>query len=262
MAVEKQNAREVLEGLKGAGFEFAEIIEGNTYRDMSTMIVCPTRGGAPLDEIGRAGFIPDEVAKGWVTLVRPSNHRSGFMFIRGDEVAKAYNRGISHVLEKQNFEYILTLEDDNIVPPHALIALMQSIEFGPYDGIGGLYYMKGPIAVPMAFGRPGVLDGDGQIDLSPVNLTEALMAPLDNPKDKVVEVNGLACGCTLWRASLFKDIERPWFETFTKFDSNGNVEAMTQDMYFARKARAAGKRFAIDTRVMVGHLDPESGYIY
>lgn len=247
------------------GFKGASIIEGNTYRDMSTMIVVPTRGGARPDEPSKPGTIVDPVVQTWLSLARPTNHRSAWMFVRGHEVSTAYNHAMKEILANPQYAsmpYILTVEDDNLLPPHALLALLQSIERGPYDAVGGVYHMKGNIAVPMAFGRPGAVDGSGEIDLSPVNLTEAIIAPTDDLDAKIVPVNGIACGCTLWRTQLFRDLEPPWFRTFTRFDAYGNVEVMTQDMDFSRKCVKAGKRFAIDTRVLAGHIDAESGVVY
>lgn len=259
---------DVLQRLKDAGFYRADMIAGDTYRDMSTIIVSPTRGGRPIDDedsegTGKVGTIPAQVVQSWLALIKPPNHRSGFLMVSGDEVAAAYNRAIKTVLQhNSNYQYIMTVEDDNILPPHALIALLQSIELGPYDAVGGVYFMKGGMAIPMAFGRPGAVDAHGEIDMSPISVSEAVMAPMEPLSGKVMEVNGLACGCTLWRTQMFRDLEYPWFRTFTRVHANGDAEVMTQDLYLSRKAKAAGKRFALDARVLVGHLDTKTGLVY
>jgi hypothetical protein len=266
--VEKLHSTDVLAKLREAGFYRTDLLEGNSYRDMSTILVCPTRGGRPVDDedytgTGRVGTVPVQVVQSWLTLIKPPNHRSGFIMVAGEEVATAYNRAIKTILDKNStFKYIMTVEDDNIIPPHAMMALLQSIELGPYDAVGGLYFMKGGLAIPMAFGRPGMVDGGGEPDMSPVHVSDAMIAPMDPLSGKIVEVNGLACGCTLWRMDLFREIEYPWFRTFTRVMSNGDAEVMTQDLYFSRKCVAAGKRFALDTRVLVGHLDSATGLIY
>lgn len=265
----KMDVFEVGQMLADVGYDRADIIEGNTYRDLSTVIVCPTRGGKPLDyeskDKSHVGTIPVNVVQSWIGLVRPTNHRSSFMFVRGDEIAVAYNRAIQGILNSPQLrtsQYILTVEDDNILPPHALVAMLQSIQYGPYDVMAGVYHMKGAFAIPMAFGRPGQKDEAGGIDLSPVRLTNAILADSSDVASKIVEVNGVACGCTLWRLDLFRELEPPWFKTFTRFDAHGNVEVMTQDMYWCRRLVEAGKRIAVDTRVMVGHLDVSTGSIY
>ena len=37
---------------------------------------------------------------------------------------------------------MLTLEDDNLPPPDGLLRLYESIEAGPYDAVGGLYWTR------------------------------------------------------------------------------------------------------------------------
>ncbi len=268
---------DVTSQLKKSGFyRYVDVIDGDTFVDRSTVFLCPTRGGRPKDEkrpngesAASVGTIPDQVVQSWLTLVRPPNHAFGFMLVRGDEVASAYNRGLRQILSHPTYsklKYVLTVEDDNIIPANAVVALQDSIERGPYDAVGGVYFMKGNMAVPMAFGRPGAVDALGAMDMTPVRLTDSIMAPPEDVERKIVEVNGLACGCTLWRLDLFREMDPDrvgkWFDTWTRFDASGNCEVMTQDLYFTRKCRESGKRFAIDTRVMVGHLDPATGAVF
>lgn len=229
------------------GFD-VRLLHGNTYRDQSIVTVTPTRGA-----------IHPKVVQSWLSMARPMNHKAGIFFIAGDEVGAAYNRAIETILEHpsyKTFKYIMTLEDDNIVPASAILLLLQAIERGGYDAVGGLYHMKGPMAVPMAFGTPGTVDDSGFPDMAPRDLTDAIMA------GDVVEVNGIACGCTLWRMDLFREMPGPWFKTFTRFRLDDTVELMTQDLYFCRQAKALGKRFAIDTRVKVGHIDTATGEVF
>jgi GT2 family glycosyltransferase len=56
-------------------------------------------------------------------------------------------------------------------------------------------------------------------------------------------------------------IERPWFKTLQHFD-NGSARVMTQDLYFCEKARKAGYRFAVDSRVKVGHFCPQTKIVW
>ena len=69
----------------------------------------------------------------------------------------------------------------------------------------------------------------------------------------IVPCNGIAMGCSLYRMSMFKDVPRPWFKT----SSSG-----TQDLHFCSKAASAGKRFAVDSRVRVGHMDLATGEVF
>lgn len=235
--------------LKEAGIDVAGILKGNTYRDMSTCVIVPTRS-----------MIHEKVVRSWMQLQKPMNHRHAMFFVSNDEVAIAYNRAIKNVLDNEQslgrYEYVLTLEDDNIVPSMALLLLLDSIQTSGFDVMAGLYYMKNAMAVPMAFGRPGVRDGSGEMDWSSVDMTQAIM------EKRVEEVNGVACGCTLWKMDLFREFAYPWFTTFVHHKNGTTVEASTQDIAFCKKLREKGKRIGVDARVGVGHLDVRTGTIW
>lgn len=266
-------AQDIAEDLRRVGMYRVDILEGDSYRDMSVCMICPTRGGKPKDwkrpngEPAEAvGMIPDVVHQSIMNLQRPPNHPVAARFVRGDEVGRAYNRGIRSVLDDPHigkFAWILTHEDDNILPPSGLLCLLQTAFKHQADVVAGLYYMKGPMAVPMAFGRPGQTDAAGGIDFTPRDLTEAIVAANSlEETGYVVPVNGVACGFTLWRMDLFREFAYPWFTTFTRFDNNGVIEAQTQDIFWCKKLVEAGKKLVVDCRVRVGHLDVESGAVY
>lgn len=238
--------------LERLGFD-TKTIYGNTYRDLSVVAIVPTRG-----------LIHPKVVQSWIGLSRPINQKFGMYFVAGDEVGVAYNRGIEFIIGHKDygkFSYIMTLEDDNIVPASAVYLLLEAIGRG-YDAVGGLYFMKNSMAVPMAFGVPDRMDEGGNLDMMPVDVTDALLAAEKNEPGAVIEVNGIACGCTLWSMDLFRKIDPPWFQTWTKFRDDGAVEVVSQDIDFCRKAKARGARFAVDTRCKVGHIDRETGTIY
>ena len=139
--------------------------------------------------------------------------------------------------ELKNWKYLLTLEEDNIPPPDGLLKLYEGI--GKYDAIGGLYWTKGEGGMPMIYGDPKEM---------PRNYR-----PQVPQLDKVQECNGLGMGFTLFKISMFKKVEKPWFKT---------LQNMTQDLFFFDKAAKDGFRFAVDNRVKVGHMDPTSGMIW
>jgi hypothetical protein len=75
-------------------------------------------------------------------------------------------------------------------------------------------------------------------------------------------VCGIAMGCALWRMDLFRDIPPPWFVTVADVVPGKGIQGFTQDLFFCQKAVLAGKRFAVDMRVKVGHLDINTGHVY
>lgn len=208
--------------------------KGRMYQDLSTIIICPTRG-----------MIPDRVVQSWMSLIRPMNQKViGPLFIRGYEVGEAYNMGINMVLsnpELSNWKYILTVEEDNIPPPDGLLKLYENMD--KFDVIGGLYWTKGEGGQPMIYGDPTV---------QPVGFAPQVPKP-----DTLQPANGLGMGFNLWKIDMFKDekLRKPWFQTLNEYVPGQGIRSYTQDLYFFENAGKLGYKFACDTRVKVGHYD-------
>lgn len=232
----------------GLGYDRVALLEGSTYQDNSTVVVIPTRGQ-----------IDARVVTSLMGMLAPMNQKKHVMFARGDEVGHAYNRMIKDILahpDLSKWKYVLTLEDDNIQPADAHIRLLESIEWGKFDAVGGVYFTKGDFNMPMAYGDPAEYTRTGVLDFRPRDVRAALQ------QGTIMEVNGLAMGCTLYRMELFRQIPEPWFVTVADVVPDKGVMAYTQDLYFCERGKRAGKRFAVDLRVRVGHLDTASGLVY
>jgi len=206
-----------------------------TYRDLSTIIICPTRG-----------MIPSRVVANW-QYMRPMNQKVvGPIFMERMEVAEAYNQGIKMILdnpELAKYKFILTVEEDNYPQnPDGLLKLYESID--GYDCIGGLYWTKGQNGQPMCYGNP---------EMQPLNFIPQVPVP-----GQLTPCNGLGMGFNLWRIEMFKDKRfeyGKWFKTEQSFVQGVGAKAYTQDLYFFEKAVGLGYKFACDARVPVVHWD-------
>jgi hypothetical protein len=204
-------------------------------------------------------MVHHKVAASIQQLMAPMNQKRCLFFCAGDEVGKAYDRMIKQVLadpELSKWKYVMTVEDDNLVPIDAHIRLLETIEWGKYDAVSGIYFTKGLGTMPMAYGDPEEYRQTGVLDFKPRDVREAIK------KGHVMDVNGIAMGCALWRMDLFREVESPWFVTVADVIEGKGPQAFTQDLYFCWNAKKAGKRFAVDMRVKVGHLDVNDGVVY
>lgn len=208
-----------------------------TYRDLSTVMICPTRG-----------VISATIVQNWMGIMRPMNQKCiGPIFMEGMEVGEAYNQSIKMILENpelSKFKFIFTMEEDNSMPPDVLLKLYESID--EYDAVGAIYWTKGPSGQPMMYGSPSVM---------PLNFI-----PQNPIPDTVNPCNGLGMGATLFRTEMFKDKRfeyGKWFETLQEVGPQG-AKAYTQDLYFFEKAVGLGYKMACDARVKVGHWDQEN----
>lgn len=247
--------------LDGLGYVRVEHIPGSTYKDNSTAVVVPMRGtmrevnGKPV----RQPLVHVKILQSWQNLIAPMNQKRAFFYSSGNEVGQSYNEMIRNILAEpqlRNWKYILTLEDDNLIPADAHIRLLESIELGPFDAVSGIYWTKGDYNMPMAYGNPDEFRSTGNLEFRPRDIRDALT------KGRTMEVNGIAMGCALWRMDLFREIPEPWFVTVNDVIENKGAACGTQDLVFCEKARRMGKRFAVDMRVRVGHFDIETGVTY
>lgn len=213
------------------------ILEGGSWKKQRIIALIPS-----------APMLSAKVALSHWNLIFPPNQGVFRMLCLGMEVGDAYSQAIEQILahpELQDWEYILTLEHDNIPPPDGVLRLVAQMEKHPeFACIGGLYWTKGEGGVPQIWGDPK----DPVLNFRP-------QPPVAG---ELVECCGTGMGFNLWRTSMFKDerLRKPWFKTLTGIEGTG---VGTQDLYFWGDARKYGYRCAIDCGILVGHYDHNTG---
>lgn len=205
------------------------------YRNLSTVWVTPTRGTCST-----------RVAFSWQNVMGAPNSALAKMCVEGFEVGKAYNEAITAILSNpalSKFQYVLCVEEDNGPPPDGLLKLYESIQ--KFDAVGGLYWIKGEGGVPMIWGDPK--EPGSFVPQSPI-------------ENSLQECNGLGMGFTLFRLDMFRNPGFEFGQWFKTLSEKGQF--MTQDLYFFQKAKELGYKFAVDTRVKVGHFDQVNGVFW
>lgn len=259
--------------------ERTRFIKGTSYRDLSTIMVVPSislkrtvyprhvsgfkgklaqtlhnlssKYGSRCPEIAGPG-IPEAVVFSWLRLQTPANQIFLRISISNCEVGDAYNQAVQLILDDPDglgrVKWMLTVETDNLPAPGALLQLLNDAEEGNYDAIGALYFQKGPGGGPMCFGKPDEIPKTYKPWVPPVN--------------SIVPVNGIAMGFSLFKVEMFRHIPGPWFKTPQDWIPGMGEVAATQDLFFAKKANAAGYKMGVSSRVRVGHLDVGTGEIW
>lgn len=210
------------------------------YEDLSTIIICPTRG-----------VFPTRVVQSWMKLQRPMNQAvAGPIFAEAMKVDVAYETMIEYILKNEylnKFKYILTIEEDNLPPADGLLKLYRSMD--KYDVVGGLYWGKGENGFPMIYGDPN--SGD-EFDAKPQKPIYGEVQP----------AKALGMGFNLFKLDMFKKIPQPWFKTVETNEPLEGPVNLTQDFFFYRKAAEYGYKFACDNTVLVGHYDSKHDIVY
>jgi hypothetical protein len=216
----------------------ARLIRGGSWKHQRIVVIIPA-----------GASIAAKVALSHWNLMFPPNNGVVRILAQGMEVGDAYSTAIEQVLlhpDLSQWEFVLTLEHDNMPPADGVIALVKQMEAHPeYACIGGLYFTKGPEGVPQIWGDPT----DPQLNFRP-----RLPVP-----GQLVECCGTGMGFNLWRMKMFQDprLRRPWFKTVAGKEGIG-----TQDLYFWSDARKHGYRCAIDCAVTVGHFDQGTDIVW
>jgi hypothetical protein len=216
----------------------ARLMKGGSWKNQRIIVILPA-----------AATIPAKVALSHWNLIFPPNNGVLRILAQGMEVGEAYSKAIEGVLAHPDlcqWEYILTLEHDNMPPQDGVLELVKQMEAHPeYACIGGLYFTKGEGGVAQIWGDPcdPVLNFRPQV-----------------PRiGQLQECCGTGMGFNLFRMSMFKDerLRKPWFKTLAGKEGVG-----TQDLYFWGDARKYGYRCAIDCNVKVGHYDINTDMVW
>lgn len=212
----------------------ARLIKGGSWKKQRVIVIIPA-----------ADLIPAKVALSLWNLAFPPNNGVVRIMALGCEVGDAYSSAIEGILQHPDlsqWEFVLTVEHDNLPPPDGLVKLIDRMEQHPeFSCIGGLYFTKGEGGVAQIWGDP--------YDM-PLNYRPQV----PDPNGGLKECCGTGMGFNLWRLSMFKDqrMKRPLFKTHRGRDGEG---VGTQDLTFWTEARKYGYRCAIDCSVRVGHYD-------
>lgn len=258
---------------------------GEGYTNLSTVIIIPNRGVIEeeahlnCEKCGHNnkylktvsnGFHPQFVTAFKNHLIKPMNVPMPEMVIPGMEVGEAYNTAIDYILKHpilKEYKYVLTIEDDNIIPPPdesipkgALWPLYEDLEKGGFDIAGGLYFTKGDFNEPLLYGNP-------EEKRTAVEGMFKVRWDWQNQDPGPIECNGMGMGFTLFKLDIFRDkrLKKPYFKTVAGLHGKGKNKGMgyyTQDLYFFEKIRGLGYKVCVDTRVRLGHIDVSTGIVY
>lgn len=214
------------------------ILKGGSWKKQRIIVIIPA-----------GEMMPAKVALSHWNLIFPPNNGLVRILAQGMEVGDAYSTAVQQVLDHPEFsqwEYLLTIESDNIPPSDGVIALIAQMEAHPeFSCIGGLYFTKGEEGIAQIWGDPKdpILNFRPQVPLA----------------GKLVECCGTGMGFNLWRLAMFKDkrLRQPWFKTIAGKEGVG-----TQDLYAWGDFRKYGYRCAVDCAVTVGHYSVENDVVW
>ncbi len=205
------------------------VIEGATWKRQRIVVVIPS-----------GESIPAKVALAIWNLGFPPNNAVVRVLALGMEVGEAYENAVRGIIAEpslSDWEYMLTIEHDNLPRPTGVLQLVERMEAHPeLHCISGLYFQKGAGGYPQIWGDPK----------DPI----PNMRPQPPVNGELVECCATGMGFALWRLSMFRDQRMP-----TPMFKTEKFPLVSQDLYFWHHARQLGYRCAVDCNVKVGHID-------
>jgi hypothetical protein len=216
----------------------SRLMKGGSWKKQRVVVLIPA-----------SESIPTKVYLSHCSLMFPPNNGVYRIAAIGMEVGEAFSNAINDVITHpvlNEWEYLLTIEHDNIPDPDALLKLLERMEeHKEFACIGGLYFTKGNGGVAQIWGDP-----KDALNFRP---------QLPDLNGGLVECCGTGMGFNLWRLGMFKDerLRRPWFKTIADKTGVGS-----QDLYAWSDFRKNGYRCAVDCSVKVGHYSVEEDIVY
>jgi len=156
-------------------------------------------------------------------------------------------------------EWLLFLDSDVIPPEDAFVRLQRHGK----PVVSGLYLVDDEFVSPAAWmldqnDSPATIEIDENGRL--VYDDAGTAAVLEADENGLVTVDAIGLGCVLVRASVFEELDRPWFRWTKGYEDHpwdlrhkGSVPGISEDFFFCHKLAEAGIDIHLDTSVQCAH---------
>lgn len=213
--------------------------------------------------IPTTGWIRFEFHATQAGLVIPTNWTNAISAPLGYDVADGRNQVVDYALGIEA-DWIFFIDHDVLLPSDTLIKLRKHMYMRKSPVVGGLYYTKSSEPEPLVYrGRGTGPDYDW------------------DPGD-TIWANGMGMGCTMIHMSLFRAMEKPYFESPRKVWYDEKTQQVmrasgTEDLYFLDRVmnekiiekteeeweiEDEKQPFIIDTSIFCQHIDLSTGKQY
>lgn len=183
-----------------------------------------------------AKYIESETFKSIYNLEKKDNWVVDVQFFYGYRVDQVRNLIADYTI-KEDYDYVLNVDSDMILPSNALINLMNR-DKGVVSGV----YLKKELdkKIPEMYGGE-VVDENGQTDYN----------WLIKQNGNIVTIYTCGFGCVLIKKEVFQKIGYPWFEYHVSYEFKDSI---SEDTDFCLKAMNKGYNIYLDTGVFCEHI--------
>lgn len=161
-----------------------------------------------------------------------SEHELHFDFVKGYDCATARNN-IAKITLANGYDYVLMVDSDTLIPPDTLDLMLDP----PVDIVLGVCPRKNT-----KDGKSAIIKLGSQSYHDSYYYSEL-------PENRI-QVKGGGFACALIKASVFSQIDFPFFQ----YVNNADYSTLSEDYYFCQQAAMYGIDIWMDPRVRCGHL--------
>lgn len=180
-----------------------------------------------------AKYIEPDTFKSIYDLEKPEGCTVDFQYFFGYNIAQIRNL-IAHYSVTNNYDYVLWVDSDIVLPAHTLIKMLSSGK----DIVSGAYIQRIPGEKNLELYDFGS-EGTKRLTMQKLNASLFL------------KIAGCGFGCVLTSTKVLKAIKYPQFEYHNAIDHNNTL---SEDVDFCLKARAAGYEIYVDTTIRCNHI--------
>lgn len=177
-------------------------------------------------------ILPDTF-KSIYNLAKTDDMKVDFDFVRGYDCARARNIICNNAI-KQNYDYVLMVDSDIILPAHTLISMLDN----PKPVCLGCYPRKNTkkgVFEIFKLGQKNYIDTYNYDEIVSLN--------------GKIEIKGGGFGCALIDVKILEHLPHPFFK-YVEYQSGA---CLSEDNYFCSNVTKAEYKIYADTNVMCGH---------
>lgn len=193
-----------------------------------------------------------ETFKSIYDLKCPGNTETEFLYFRGYDVANARNQIATYMLD-HNFDYVLMLDNDEVLPADGLINLLETEQETCYDDNHNVivgYTLQRSRKTDNKTKTTAFKIGEAYTFESAYTVDE--LDKLLNSGMKHIIIRGSGLGHSLIHRSVFEKMKFPYY----KWIVYENGQQLSEDLYFCEKVKNAKVKAQVilDLRVRTGHI--------
>jgi glycosyltransferase involved in cell wall biosynthesis len=180
--------------------------------------------------IPTAKYIEPETFKSIYDLIIPSGYTVEFQYFYGYVISQVRNLVAHWGLR---YDYLFCVDSDIVFESNTLVKMLNSGK----NIISGCYVQR------LHNNTLELFEANGLGGVKPIST--------DRLNGKLIQIDACGFGCVLINSQVLRDMKYPWFVYHEALD---HKDTISEDIYFAAKAKEAGYTLYADTSIICKHI--------